>query len=194
MEIETKETLAAAGQAEAGAEMEAGKEAAGTGAAEAEAGVPAPEEAASRTFTQADVDEIVGKRLERDRKAFCKRLGVEDEEGIDALLARAAEAESAKASLAEARAKIAELSEMQALLTHDVSPARYDDVRAHFKGKGIELSGESLAHELQTHPEWLNKREGEAAPKTTIQALGADKAAAVRPETPEEKRKRIFGI
>ena len=172
-------------------ETKPGEVAPETGAGDAETAKPEAGEA-SKTFTQANVDEIVGKRLERDRKAIYKKLGVEGSEGIDALVSKAASSDAMKAKLDEANARIAELSEKMAYLTLNVSPAREDDIRAHFKGKGIEFSEQALAEALKTHPEWLNKK-GEETPKTTIQTLGVEHSGGKKPETEAEKRRRIFG-
>ena len=90
----------------AGEETKPGEVAPETGAGDAEAAKPEAGEA-SKTFTQANVDEIVGKRLERDRKAIYKKLGVEDNEGIDALVSKAASSDAMKAKLDEANARIA---------------------------------------------------------------------------------------
>lgn len=191
--MQDEETKGAASEASEGTEVGISPE---TTAGEGEAAKPEAAEAKeeAKTFTQEMVDDIVQKRLERERNAFYKKLGVESKDEIDILVGKAMYAEDAKAKLDEANAKLAAMSEKMAFITNNVNPAREDDIRAHFKGKGIEFSEEALSSELATHPEWLNVKEADQSPKTTIQSLGVERGGSIHPETPEEKRLRIFGI
>lgn len=49
-----------------------------------------------KTFTQQELDNIVKERLERERKSFYKRIGVEDDTKIDEVLTRAKEYDTLK--------------------------------------------------------------------------------------------------
>lgn len=147
-----------------------------------------------KSFTQEMVDEIVRNRLERDRKATFKRYGVEDRDGLDTLIGKAQSYDIMKERYEGIKSENATLREKMAFITNNINPAREEDVRAYFKGKGIEFNETNLINELATHPEWLNVVEHNEAPQTTIKALGVEHAPIVHHETEEERQKRIFGV
>lgn len=110
-----------------------------------------------KKFTQADVDGIVKERLARQEKAFYKSLGVEGKEGLDSVL------KNAKSD-----------HEELVLSKNNIAQGRYEDVKIHFRGKGIELTPEALAEEVKTHPEWLEKKT-ESNDSSQVQPIGASK-------------------
>lgn len=161
----------------------------GKGEAQAEPeGKDAPHsEPAEETFTQSRVNDIVTKRLERANRKTLERYGVESLEELDAIVGKAKEAE-------DLRKANGELSEKLAFITNRIAPEREEDVRVHFKGKGIEFTDENLKKELETHPEWIAASDKPLAPKaTTIERLGAERSAK-KGESDDERRKRVFGI
>lgn len=147
-----------------------------------------------KSFTQEMVDEIVRNRLERDRKATFKRYGVEDRDGLDALIGKSQAYDVMKERYEKIKGENASLQEKMAFITNNINPAREDDVRAYFKGKGIEFNETNLVNELVTHPEWLNVKEVNEAPQTTIKTLGVEHAPITHHESEEERQKRIFGV
>ena len=147
-----------------------------------------------KTFTQEMVDEIVRSRLDRDRKATYNRYGVEDKEGLDELIGKAKSYEEVSEKLDLLTSENATLKEKMAFLSNNINPAREDDIRAYFKGKEIEFNETNLIKELETHPEWLNVKEANNSPQTTITTLGVEHRPIKRAETEDERRKRIFGI
>ena len=151
-----------------------------------------PEE--TKTFTQEMVDEIVRNRLERDRKATYKRYGVEDKDGLDALIGKAQAYDEMKSRYDELVKTNASLEEKMAFITNNINPAREEDVRAYFKGKEIEFNETNLINELATHPEWLNVKETNDAPQTTIKTLGVEHTQVNHHESEAERQKRIFGV
>ena len=163
----------------------------GTTAGEAK---PKAEPTETKTFTQEMVDEIVRNRLERDRKATFKRYGVGDRDGLDALIGKSQAYDVMKERYEGIKTENSALREKMALMSNNINPAREGDVRAHFKGKGIEFNETNLVNELATHPEWLNVPKKDDAPKTTITTLGVEHTSVTKHETEEEKQRRIFGV
>lgn len=148
----------------------------------------------AKSFTQEMLDGIVRSRLERDRKATFKRYGVEDRDGLDALIGKSQSYDVMKERYEKIKVENSSLLEKMAFMSNNINPAREDDVRAYFKGKGIEFNETNLINELVTHPEWLNVKEVNEAPQTTIKALGVEHTPINRHESEEERQKRIFGV
>lgn len=161
---------------------------------EGEEGTPKTETPEQKSFTQEMVDEIVRSRLERDRKATFKRYGVENRDGLDSLIGRAQSYDVMKERYEGIKVENATLREKMAFMSNNINPTREEDVRAYFKGKGIEFNETNLINELATHPEWLNVKETNVAPQTTIKSLGVEHAPVLKHETEDERQKRIFGV
>lgn len=155
---------------------------------------PKTETTETKSFTQEMVDEIVRNRLERDRKATFKRYGVADRNGLDGLIGKAQSYDIMKERYEGIKTENASLREKMAFITNNINPAREEDVRAYFKGKGIEFNETNLINELATHPEWLNVVEHNGAPQTTIKALGVEHTPIVKHESEEDKLRRIYGV
>lgn len=156
--------------------------------------VAAPTDSTTRTFTQEQVNKIMRSRLERDRLSLFGRYGVKDRDGLDDLIGKAQSYDVMKERYGASKARIAELEERLAFVDNGINPDREDDIRAYFKGKGIGFSGEALARELSTHPEWRKAVMQDDKPKTTIEVLGVEHRDRNVPETESEKIKRIFGV
>ena len=157
-------------------------------------GTTKPVEPVEKTFTQEQVNKIMRSRLERDRLSFLNRYGVKDRDGLDSLIGKAQSYEIMKERYNAQKTKIAELEERLAFMSNGINPDREDDIRAYFKGKGIDFNEESLVNELETHPEWRKIVEADETPKTTIKVLGVEHRDRNIPETDAEKQRRIFGI
>lgn len=175
-------------------------ETAPTGQAEPEGENPTegqqPEQA--RTFTRAEVNEIVQRRLERASQSFLKKHGFDDEASLDdarkALDEIAKEREEAKARAEELESVSRERDDALgklAVYEAGILPERVDDAIAHFKGKGLQLTAENLAEAIKTHPEWA-ERQGQGH-KTTIERVGATRQYAP-PEFDEDAyASKLFG-
>ena len=160
-----------------------------------EEGTPNPTPAEKpKTFTQEQVNKIMRSRLERDRLSFLNRYGVKDRDGLDSLIGRAQSYDIMKERYEASKTRIAELEERLAFMSNNINPDREDDIRAYFKGKGLEFNEDALVNELETHPEWRNIVKVDDKPKTTIEVLGVEHRDRDIPETDAEKRRRIFGV
>jgi len=152
-------------------------------------------EVQDKTFTQNEVNEMIRARLERNNNSFLKRYGVENKDGLDALIGKAQSYEIMKERYDNLMNENNQLKEKLAFLSNSINPDREEDVKAYFKGKGLEFNNDSLVKELETHPEWRKVvEEGDNTPKTTIKVLGVEHKNRDVQETEAEKRKRIFGI
>lgn len=131
---------------------------------------------ATQTFTQSQVDEIAGKtRKEAEARALRKvyaRYGVDGEEALDGLFGDAqrygtlkdrydAEAAAWKKEAAEREETLKGLSEQVALLRSGIDESRFEDATLIMRGKGLEITPETIAAELATHPEWKPAKEAE---------------------------------
>ena len=149
----------------------------------------------AKTFTQKQVSEMIKARLDRNSKSFFNRYGVKDRGELDGLIGKAQSYEVMKERYSALKDEISSLKERLAFLNNGISPEREEDVRAYFKGKGLDFSEETLAKELETHPEWRKVVEQhDETPKTTIKTLGVEHRDRDVPETEAEKLKRIYGI
>ena len=119
-----------------------------------------------RTYTKAEVQNLMRRRVERSHNAFFKRYGVDNLEGLDELMNKSKTFGEDYASI---QSKNNELMREIAFLKNNINPEKYDDIIAHFKGTGIEFSEEQLIEALKTHPEWLKTQPQNV---TTIQKMG----------------------
>ena len=143
-----------------------------------------------KSFTQSQVNDIVRDRLNR----MYGRYGVKDLQGLDDLIGKAQSYDVMAERLEEGRNTINQLNEKLAFLENDIEPTRYDDIRAYFKGKGIDFSNEALINELTTHPEWKRIVEESKQPITTISKISPDRQI-VKPSTNErEEVAKMFGF
>ena len=151
------------------------------------------QEETPKTFTQEQVNEMVKKRLERDRQSFYKRYGVSDRNSLDDLIGKAQSYNVMEERYNKIQEEVNGLREHNAFLKNNVNPERYDDVRAYFKGKELPFNEENLIDAIATHSEWITKSGEEATPKTTIKAIG--KEQATKPVIDEkESAMALFGL
>lgn len=124
---------------------------------------------ALKTFTQEEVNEIVGRtRMDTREKTFqyiYNRYGVNDEAGLDEVVGNAQrydslneQYESDKKSWkndADTKDKqLSDLSEQVALMQSGIDNSRYEDAKFILKGKGLPVTLENIKNEIATHPEW----------------------------------------
>jgi hypothetical protein len=142
-------------------------------------------------FTQEQVNEIIKERLERANNSLYKRYGVADKNGLDTLIQKANSYDLMAEQYNGLENERNGLLEKLTFIENNVNPDRYDDVRAYFKGKGLNFDKNNLLNELTTHPEWLNQ-----VPKTTtISTIGAETGKVQESELSEKERaSRLFGF
>ena len=119
-----------------------------------------------RTYTKAEVQNLMRRRVDRSHKAFFTRYGVENLNALDELMNKSKAFGEDYASI---QTKNHELMRENAFLRNNINPEKYDDIINYFKGANIEFSEEQLLETLKTHPEWLKVQPQNV---TTIQKMG----------------------
>ena len=172
-------------------------------------------ETSIKTFTQDDVDKLVGDTRVRTReKTFnyiYNRYGVKSEEELDSLVANAqrfdtqkemydADKASWEKEKDENNTRLNEMSEQIALMQSEIDPARYEDAKLILKGKGMDVTLENIQGELNTHPEWKKEeakpepaqvQEEKPAEVTRIKTLGNEQKPAPS-VSEEEQAEKLF--
>lgn len=184
---------------------------------------------AMRTYTQDEyqngLNEIAGRtRIETREKTFryiYDRYGVADEAGLDELIGNAQRYDSLKeqydgdkASWKEqssARDKeLADVKEQVALMQSGIDSSRYEDAKLIIKGKGLEVSTDTINAELATHPEWKKsetapvndnfmkvddtKPQENAEPASKISVLGNDNSKPPVEQDEEAMAMKLFKV
>ena len=142
-------------------------------------------------FTQEQVNEIVRERLERANNSLYKRYGVENKEGLDTLIQKANSYDLMAEQYSGLENERNGLMEKLTFMENNINPDRYDDVRAYFKGKGLNFDKNNLVSEIATHPEWLNQ----VAKQTTISTIGTNSGQVPNSEESEKEiAAKLFGL
>lgn len=144
-----------------------------------------------RTWTKAQIVEMMKKRVARSHNAFFKRYGVQDLKGLDELFEKSKQFGSMNDEFGKIQLKNSELMRENAFLRNNINPDRYNDVIAYFKGNNIDFSEEELIKALPTHNEWLKVNPVPAT--TTIKSLGSE--AHTMPQVDEQaKAAKLLGV
>ena len=138
-----------------------------------------------KTFTEQEMNEIVRKRLDRQKNKLHQQLGVENDDEITALIEKVKKADELQSIVESLQNENTLYKEKLTFIEHNIDVKRYDDVKAYFKGKELSLTPENLKAELKTHPEWLAQR--------SVQTIGGQRQQA--PVKDERKAAfELFGI
>ena len=138
-----------------------------------------------KTFTEQEMNEIVRKRLDRQKNKLHQQLGVENDDEITALIEKVKKADELQSIVESLQNENTLYKEQLTFIEHNIDVKRYDDVKAYFKGKELSLTPENLKAELTTHPEWLAQR--------SVQTIGGQRQQA--PVKDERKAAfELFGI
>lgn len=128
---------------------------------------PAPEAEPMRTFTQEQVNKLVGKAREEGRAAGYKmgydkaheetlgRYGVDDDEQLDGLFADGTRFSEQLARYDDVNGQLREANSQLALLRSGVIPERHADVKAILAANGMDVTEEAIKSFIPTHPEWI---------------------------------------
>ena len=158
-----------------------------------------------RMFSQDEVNELMGQvRAEtRDRtfKYIYGRYGVENEDGLDELIGNAQRYDTLKENADNERAawneerkgfkmhedefhkELCDLKEKIALMESGIDKERYEDAKFILKGKGLDITPETIANELATHPEW---KKGEEEKKLYVPEPSQEPQPSIEvPEVPK---------
>ena len=142
-----------------------------------------------KTYTKAEVQALMRRRVERSHKAFFNRYGVENLEGLDGLMNKSKSYSDMESEYGAIQLRNSELARENAFLRNNINPDKYNDIIAYFKGSGLDFSEEQLLGALKTHPEWL-KAQPQA---TTITRLGNEFHKQNMPDE-KELASKLLGV
>lgn len=120
-----------------------------------------------RMYSKGEVVELMKKRVARSHNSFFNRYGVKDLAEMDEVFNRG---KSMQDEFGIIQTKNAELVRENAFLRNNISPDKYNDIIAYFKGNDLQFSEDELLKALATHPEWVKQ----INPVTTIKTLGSE--------------------
>lgn len=127
---------------------------------------PQEERKPERTFTQDEVNSIVSRRLSEAKERAYKegresaieelrgKWGVETDDELDALFGDGQRYNLLNDEYRTAQSDLTSLKGENALLKAGIPQDRWDDVRAIVAFSGGELTPETIASLIETHPEW----------------------------------------
>ena len=168
----------------------------GTPATGSQAGTVTP-----GTFTKERVNELMQKRIERSHQAFFNRYGVKDLNELDDLFGKAKSVDGLNQQIEELlKAKQdlqtqfdeltnqnRDLSKKYAFTSRNIKPEMYSDIETYFKGKGLDITEETLNEELKTHADWYNK-------PSAVVTLGNESPGAASGLSEREQAGKLLGV
>lgn len=146
------------------------------------------EQTSERTYTKAEVQNLMRRRVERSHNAFFKRYGVNDLNGLDELMSKS---KTFGDDFLSMQNKYNELTRENAFLRNNINPDKYDDIITHFKGANIDFSEEQLIEALKTHPEWIKQEQKPV--ETTIIKMGSEQQTVNKPSD-KERAEKLLGV
>ena len=139
-----------------------------------------------RTYTKNEIIDLMKKRVDRSHKAFFKRYGVNNLQELDDVF-------KYKDQYLGLQNKYNDLTREMAFIKNNVSPERYEDIIAYFKGKDLEFNEQELLNQLATHPEWLKQQATTNPQSTTIKTLGSEAHSAPKPSD-KDLASKLLGV
>lgn len=140
-----------------------------------------------KTFTQDEVNELVKRRIERERKSIYSKYGFESSEELEQFLGKGQAYDSLKEKCDAAESENQSLKKSLAFMRNDINPSRESDIDAYYKGTGKEFSEDSLKEEIKTHPEWLNPKKADDKPKTTFEKISPERGEDTQMDENDER-------
>jgi hypothetical protein len=142
-----------------------------------------------RTFTQEQVNELVGKaRAEGRKKGYeqakmesRERYGVDDDDELDSLFANGSRYGELDARFKDSGKQLKDVRTELAMVKSRILPDRQADVKAILGANGLDVTEENIASLLPTHPEWIAMAQPQ---QNAPQSQGAPQEA---PQQPKEK-------
>lgn len=130
-----------------------------------QSGTPTPEPEANRndplppkTFTQEQLDEIVGRTRSEARNRAVQELygkyGVANGEELDDLFGKAQSYQVLQDEFGNVKTQNKDILAENALLKSGIAENRWDDAKAILASKNLEVNYDNIIQELDTHPEW----------------------------------------
>ena len=124
----------------------------------------ASEEPTEKTFTQSQVNDLVGntRKEARDRvfKELLERYGVNDNSELDGVFGKGQAYDLLNDDYTNQGNELTAVKTENALLKSKIVEDRWEDAKAILRSKGMEVTVDNILSEALTHPEWLGNEEG----------------------------------
>lgn len=168
--------------------------------------VETPAEEIEKMIPQSEVNNIVGRtRMEAREKAraeylaeMLEKYGLRDEAEMDGVFGKGQQYDVLNEDYLNQGNEFIAMKEENALLKSEVVPEKWEDAKLIIKGKGLDLTPETIASELATHPEWRGQVvQGENTPqqvKPMLEVLGDETESKPKQPTDDEIINKYFGI
>lgn len=152
-----------------------------------------------KMFTQSQVNELVGRVRQEAREAAMKQLleryGVDTEDNLNTMFGNGQRYELLDENYRGLETKYGDAMTENALLKSQIVPGRWDDVKAILNSKGLEITPENIAYEMQTHPEWKGQDEVTPSPAINkIDKLGDNTLEKPTQESDFDLAMRLMGV
>lgn len=117
-----------------------------------------------RTFTQEQVNELVGKAraegrqkgMEQAMQEFRDKYGLDDDNQIESLMRDGSRYSELGARYADANGQLKDAFAQIALMKTKILPDRESDVKAILGANGLDVTEDNIQSLLATHPEWIS--------------------------------------
>lgn len=162
-----------------------------------------------RTFTQAEVNELIGRTRtearERARKETLAELldkyGFEDASQFDEAVGNGEKYDELSGQQSGMEQEMQSLRDENILLRSGIDPDRFNDVKAVFAYRNEPITPEALELAIDTHPEWVaygdvkdDDGDPDTPPASVVKRLGAEpRKEAPANGTEEEQAAKLFG-
>ena len=117
------------------------------------------EQPAEKTFTQSQVNDLVGntRKEARDRvlRELLERYGVNDDSELDGVFGKGQAYDLLNDDYNNQLNELTAARTENALLKSKITEDRWEDAKAILKSKGLEVTVDNILSEALTHPEWM---------------------------------------
>lgn len=121
-----------------------------------------PEQPAEKTFTQSQVNDLIGntRKEARDRalRELLEKYGVNNDSELDGVFGKGQAYDLLNDDYNNQYNELTAARTENALLKSKIRPERWEDAKAILGSKGLEVSVDNILAETATHPEWLTEQ------------------------------------